>query len=116
MAGAVSLAAASPTADAITNDGLFEKTGMGTATIGAPFTNDGTIEVTAGTLAITAPFTNTGTIIGTEIQSNGTTFITAPSAALFNQYAAATKTAGTESLVHAPPVEAATATLAQPAA
>ena len=89
IAGAVSLSAASATTDTIENAGLFAKTGSGTAVIGAAFTNIGTIEVTSGTLEITAAFTNTGTIIGTQMQSNGTTFITAPSASVFNQYATA---------------------------
>lgn len=112
MAGSVSLSAADPTDDTVTNEGLFAKTGNGTATIGAAFTNTGTIAVVSGTLEITAPFTNTGTISGTEIQSNGTTFITAPSPALFNQYVSAMDAPGASPLAVPPPAQPATPTLA----
>lgn len=114
MSGSASISAASPSADTVTNAGTFEKTGSGMAVIGAAFTNTGTIDVTAGTLEITAPFTDMGTIIGSEIQSGGTTFITAP-AALFNQYAAALDSpAGGAGASFAHPPATAAPTLAAP--
>ena len=70
--------AASGAGSAITNAGIFAKTGgTGTSVIAAAFSSSGTVAVTSGTLEFTGGFTSTGTIIGTETQSGGITFITA---------------------------------------